>query len=402
MAQSIEEQMNMVERALGERMINHALVVARSWMNELGVDAETEAVYGAIFEEYDALFDGWLVMAGTDQDTRLDNLTSRSYRLLDDLYIRMRLKRGLSPQMQAFNGDNPQSVMHYFSSCVQLTQRDIDWFHAVIDDSSRSSLALMAIASLAKNLREIFSITALQLLIDGVEPVNHMVGEQSLANLLVIFAHYDVRIDFFPDLQDAFIEAIGDGERAFEIFCALIRSAETSLRDLMARNELSYDELPDELKDLLSATGTHDISGISAWMPATEKEYMSGIIQMLPETWIYSVLVGEDVERQRTVKLVYLGTGRMDLMWDDIEMAERWLVHRLRGDKATTMDYINYGHCLLLKGDRMMAFENYRTARMMCKNAKTFLNLFRPDRHMLVEKGVPIEQVYLIEDQLLK
>ena len=64
------------------------------------------------------------------------------------------------------------------------------------------------------------------------------------------------------------------------------------------------------------------------------------------------------------------------------------------------MDYINYGHCLLLRGDRMMAYENYRQARSMCKNAKEFYALFRPDRRQLVEHGVPVEQVYLIEDQL--
>ena len=49
----------------------------------------------------------------------------------------------------------------------------------------------------------------------------------------------------------------------------------------------------------------------------------------------------------------------------------------------------------------MMAYENYRTAREMCKGAKEFFALFRPDRRQLVDRGVPIEQVYLIEDQLL-
>ena len=92
----------------------------------------------------------------------------------------------------------------------------------------------------------------------------------------------------------------------------------------------------------------------------------------------------------------------MDLVWDKTDRAERWLVQRLRSDKATTMDYINYGHCLMLRGDRMMAYENYRQARSMCKTAKVFYTLFRPDRHLLVEHGVPVEQVYLIEDQLFR
>jgi hypothetical protein len=48
----------------------------------------------------------------------------------------------------------------------------------------------------------------------------------------------------------------------------------------------------------------------------------------------------------------------------------------------------------------MMAFENYREARNMCKTAKEFYALFRPDRRHLVDRGIPVEYVYMIEDQL--
>ena len=65
------------------------------------------------------------------------------------------------------------------------------------------------------------------------------------------------------------------------------------------------------------------------------------------------------------------------------------------------MDYIRYAHSLLLQGDRMMAFENYKQARQLCGSSKEFFNLFRPDRKQLVEHGVPIEHVYMIEDHLL-
>jgi hypothetical protein len=36
----------------------------------------------------------------------------------------------------------------------------------------------------------------------------------------------------------------------------------------------------------------------------------------------------------------------------------------------------------------------------MCKHVKDFYALFRPDRGELVDRGVPLEQVYLIEDKL--
>ena len=129
---------------------------------------------------------------------------------------------------------------------------------------------------------------------------------------------------------------------------------------------------------------------------------ISGLIQILPETWLYEVLVGEDPERQRMIAFAYLSIGKMDLLWEHSDVAEQWLVKKLRGGKGKAIDYINYGHCLLLRGDRMMAFENYREARTMCKSAKEFYALYRPDRNMLVEQGVPVEQIYLLEDQLLK
>ena len=98
----------------------------------------------------------------------------------------------------------------------------------------------------------------------------------------------------------------------------------------------------------------------------------------------------------------YLRLGNREFMWSHIDIAEQYFVELLRKGSTKPMDYINYGHCLLLKGDRMMAFENYRQARQLCGNVKDFFNLFRPDRRQLVDCGVPVEFIYLIEDQLLK
>ncbi len=292
--------------------------------------------------------------------------------------------------------------MHYFSSCIRFKDRDFQWIREAMNDQSRASIGLMAVAALAKNLRECFSEPALLLLIEGIGAANHVVAEQCLANVLLLLAHYDVRIVIFPDLQAAFLDAIGENDNdAFETLCAIVRATKVSLRDMLAKKELSYEDLPTELQDLLSMTGSeNDVSGIASWVPGSENEYMSGIVQILPDTWVYEVLVGDNNERQRMMEVIYLAVGRMDLAWGHTDRAERWLIQRLRSEKATAMDYINYGHCLLLRGDRMMAYENYRQARSMCKNAKEFYALFRPDRRQLVEHGVPVEQVYLIEDQL--
>ena len=400
--QTIEEQINTIERALGERMILHALTVMRAWMNELGENNPFEDTYARIYSQYSELFKAWLTTEDPNREETLNALTGSTYRLVDAVYAAIRVHRGLSPDMHGFNGENAQSVMHYFASCVQLTGRDLQWVRDAVHDESRSGIALMAVASLAKNLRECFSEPALMTLIDGINDTNPVVAEQCLANAILLLVHYDVRIDFFPDLQKAFLDAIGDGTEAFETIAAMIRSTKMNLRDMIAKQEINYEDLPNELQDLLSMTGSeNDINGIASWMPASEKEYMSGLVQILPDTWVYSVLVGDDVERQQMMEICYLSIGRMDLLWDHTDRAEVWLRQRLRKGDADPLDYINYGHCLLLRGDRMMAYETYKQARQRCKSAREFFALFRPDRHQLVEHGIPVEIIYLIEDQMI-
>lgn len=399
--QAIEEQVYTIERALGERMVKHALFVVRLWLNELGEDNPFEDAYRSLFARYDDFFADWVVAGDGEQDEVLETMTSDAYRLVDAVYAELRIKRGMSPKMHGFNGENPQSVMHYFSSCVQFKDYDMDWLRSVLNDTNRSSIALMTVAALAKNLRECFSEAAMMALVDGIHASNSLVAEQCLANVLLLLAHYDVRIDFFRELQEAFVEAIGDGELAFETLCALIKSVKVNLSEMIASGEFSMDNLPEELQNLLGESGIQDnYQETEVLMPASEKEYMAGLVQMLPDTWVYITLVGENEERKRKMRLLYLSVGNMNMMWDKTEAAEQMLVRKLRTKGGDAKDYINYGHCLMLKGDRLMAFENYREARRLCKSAKEFYALFRPDRRQLVDRGIPVEQVYLIEDQL--
>ncbi|MBR2166367.1 MAG: hypothetical protein IJ915_07490 [Paludibacteraceae bacterium] len=407
MAQTLDDQILTIERALGERMISHALVVVRAWLNELGENNPYEQAFNDIRSRYDALFNEWLTSDDPHREETLDALTGDMYRLVDASYASLRLYRGLSPRLHGFNPDNPQSVIRYFSSCLQFRDEDIEWLKDVLSDANRASIALMAVAALAKNIRECFNESLLLTLIEGINCENEVVAEQCLANVLILLAHNDVRIDFFPKLQEAFVMAVDemgdDVEQAFQTLCALVRSSKSNWRDHIASGDLKVEDLPEELQDLLELTtgDRQSIEGVMAWIPSSEQEYMDGLIQMLPETWVYDSIIRESPEREAQIAVVYLSIGRMDLIWKHIDAASAWLLHQLRQGSESPKDYINYAHCMLLQGDRMMAFEYYRQARQMCKGPKEFFALFRPDRRALVDHGVPIEQVYLIEDQLL-
>ena len=103
MAQTLDDQIMTIERALGERMIEHALVITRSWLNELGDDNPFEQAYEDIRSHYNTLFDEWLTSDDPQREQTLDALTGDTYRLVDAAYASLRLKRGLSPQMHGFN-----------------------------------------------------------------------------------------------------------------------------------------------------------------------------------------------------------------------------------------------------------------------------------------------------------
>ncbi len=402
--QSIDTQINTAERALGERMIEHALVIVQGWLSELGENNLYEEALQNIRSRYQELFSEWLVTnEHEEQGVKLDALTTDAYRLVDAVYVALRLHRGLSPVMRGYNPDNITSVAHYYAANIQLKKEDYDHLHEILNDPDRAKMALLAVGGLARNLRECFSEEGLMALIDGISCENSVLAEQCMASAMMLLVHYDVRIDFFPDLQDAFFAAINakpDGmHQAFETLCAIVRAIgmnASALRD----NSEHYNRLPEEVRGLMDMV-EKQTGGMQSMLPKSEYEYMSKVVSILPQTWVYDIVVGEDEQRRTALAVVYLSVGKMDLAWDHIDAASQWLLKRLRRYEGRPKDYINYGHCLLLQGDKMLAMEYYRKARSQCAGAKEFFALFRPDRHALVEQGVPLDIIYLIEDQLL-
>ncbi|MBR3408441.1 MAG: hypothetical protein IKG86_06340 [Paludibacteraceae bacterium] len=396
---TLADQVNTVERALGERMLRHAFTIMRSWVHELGLSFYMDRIQ-TIEDNYDQVFDYFLSADDPERDTLLNKLTGEAYRLSDEIYADLRLRRGLSPQMVGFNPENPQSVMQYFNACVHLQEEDFRWFRALINDPERRTLALLTIQSLSINLRECFNEHAFMLLIEAMSSEVDLVSEQAGSAVIFLLAHYDVRIDFFPEIEDAFVEAVGDGHEAYMAMIAHIEMCKPMAGET---HRLTSVEAVDQLLKMMRTPGEErEMGNYIAIMPESEREYMRGIVQILPDTWVYDVLVGENEERQQHAEEAYLHIGHLEPMLDRLPEAERWLVQRLRSKEATAHDYINYGHCCLLRGDRMMAYESYVQARQMCESLREFYNIFRPDRGFLVDRGVPVEQVYMLEDQIVR
>ena len=175
-----------------------------------------------------------------------------------------------------------------------------------------------------------------------------------------------------------------------------------SLDDLPKAFEALLDEVHEVEERLQDENEEAEPEAIIQWYPAAEADFMQGLFQILPDTWLFGLLTEDNPAFEETIAKVCLKCGYRDLLWLRPDIGEKVFREILRKKSKDPMDYINYAHCLLLKGDRMMAVENYRQARSLCKNVKDFHNLFRPDRRMLVDHGVPMEHVYLLEDKLLE
>lgn len=404
MAQTLEEQVNTIERALGECMIEHALVIIRAWLTELGENNPYEEAFADIHTKYNDFFARWLTTEDPNAAEEIRGLTGDTYQLFDAVYSSIRLQRGLSPSMHGFNAESPQSVMNYFANSIQLRQEDYDWLHEVLYDEQKMSISLMAVNSLMRSLRECFNLDSFMAIIDGIGSDNEIVSDQCLANAFTLVIQYDVRIVFFPQLQNALINAIVEqddsGEHAFEVLCAIVRSVAPSGVD--SKIEEALGKLPEMLRDLFEKMGMKDEAGsIQAFVPKTEQEYMGGLVAMLPNTWLYEAMVLGNTEREAEMLALFLRMGNRELMWEHPGMAENYYLQVLRGGSNEVNDYLNYAHCLMLKGDRMLAYEYYKQARQLCSSTKDFFALYRPDRKQLVDCGVPVEYIYLIEDQLL-
>ena len=405
MAQTLDEQVTVVERALGECMIDTALVVVRAWLNEIGENNPYEEAFTSIQKRYHEIFTQWLNIDVPSSDEELSKITGETYQMVDAVYADIRLLRGLSPEIHGFNHDSITSVMHYFENCVRFRPEDLEWYKEVMNDESKASLALAATSALAHNLRTCFSLEAFLTMIECMSVENETVLDQCISNVALLLVQYDIRIDFFPQIQDAVVNVIGENdlsEHVFEVLCALVESSSKNWIEEIAKSMFEDNQFPEELKRLMEMSGMgHDSQTFSQLFPSQEHKYITEVIPLIPQTWLYALMIEGYPNREKALAYVMISAGFRDAMWDHPQIAEKIYLEILRGGTEKPMDYINYAHCLLLRGDRMMAFENYKQARLLCKTSKEFFALFRPDRKNLIDHGIPLEHVYVMEDQLI-
>ena len=142
------------------------------------------------------------------------------------------------------------------------------------------------------------------------------------------------------------------------------------------------------------------------------------LLELQPEDTSYLFEKGKCLEHMELYfealdiyyKLDMLHPGNMQVMraiaWcafisGDTEQAEQYYHKLMKSENRQMIDFLNCGHFLFVQGQRAEAYRHYVQALTLSDSLKSFLTIFRPDRRMLLEKGVPTSDIYLMEDQLI-
>ena len=175
MSLSLIEQHNIIERALSERMLNHAFIFLRQWAKELG-DTPFNDRIRSLENNYVSLFDYYLSGDDTDREEVRDKMTTEVYRLSDEMFSTMRVKRGEIPEVKGYDRDNLESVLHYFYYCTELREEDLDWLYELESQEDCVSTLVPVMSTIANNMRDLFQEKSLQLFIDFIDSPHHLVA----------------------------------------------------------------------------------------------------------------------------------------------------------------------------------------------------------------------------------
>lgn len=419
---------------LSQRMLLHAENILRQWAIQVGRQEFFDRI-ASLSSRYDATFQYYLstpvhydgdpnCSIDDERDLMLDELTHEYYNLADDILTALALKEGTFPTMKGFDRESEESTMRYFSFAVPLQDEDLEWLEAECILGEREDMMVRLVSALAANIRQhVFSEKAVLCLIRCAQGPCEPIAYQAVAQLIMLLAYYDTRIDYYPAIQDAFRDLVADGERAFALLCAVLsddqsRDAAPEIRELF-RSTLEIlpgtgvfsaicttDEQRQEVARLYVNLGMNeqafDMSLLGRSDIITDRELLADyyVYNELYDDALteYQYLIDNGLATSRT----YFRAGWCALMVGDLEHAEQYMIRRLREPKPTTEDYLNYGHLCFVKGDKATAYEYYIEARRKAGSLRRFKDTFCPDRKVLADMGLPLQEIYLMEDRLVR
>lgn len=409
-----------IERPLVNGLIYEALPNLRRWAMESDYERYDDRLR-SIEDNYNYIFQHYLAGDDPEHDALIDNLIRQALIILDELYVDLLYKYDLLPATEHYDPQTPLTYAHYFNYCLRPTDEDKQVIRDILSDPQPSMLAMCVSSGVAECLDIVWNEELMLMLIEAIENPNDQISFQCMSLVLGLLIDYDDRIDFFHNVQQTFWDKVQDDLSRPMIFLRMmVESVEefehkTLSQDMQAK---IYEELPDEVRQMLREKNADNPRQALSDMLNEQSAYKASEehmrrVQNLPGTWLYEAVVGSDEEQLRDMEMRYLKSGSMELMWHRLDEAEQMLKQRLRKRMATqhptdaqkrliAIDLMNYGHCCYVNGDRAMAYENYRQAIAWIGEVREFFERFHEDRPHLIEAGLTENQLFLMEDHLIR
>ena len=394
MADILRKQYEIANGVLYDRKINNAISIIEQWTHSYANPDEKQQFFleiDSIRSNYYFVFQHFLFSDDKNQDDVIDDIVRKTYDLLDTVYACCLKQTNVGKIPNFPDTDNQNLLGLYFSRKVPLDDLDFQRIRSIFH--SKSLLSVVAVVcALTLNLKACFSVKLIselmQLYVDGEEPIKGLV----LSLLVFIYALYDDRIDYYPELQELF-ETRVEKEHAYEVLQILYGVSRGGGNSVFTTIMIDDNE-----KYKNDEYNKESIEQSRLSMNKSAKY----VLENLLGTWVSDYILEEKENWRNKIETLAVSVGRIEYFSGTLSELETIILNNLRKGSNATYDYINYAHCCLIRNDRTMAVEYYRKALSLSKSYQTFCQDFRSHMDFLLKNNISPEIVELIEDHLFR
>ena len=410
-SKELKQKVEQVEQLLKEHKLLEALEILEPWAKETYKNQDTKDALEQFRQECKEASD--LLQTGDNPEAKeaLNKVTHSLYLLLDTLHVCSRLAEGSATVHKSFDRNNIDEIYQYFNDFLSPNDEVLDWLKDAARKEKEAHKTHMALLGMSHALKECFWEKSLFALMECIDSPVESISRHSAELVMEAMIYNDSRVRCYSELQEAFkkvIEKHGDGMwEDFIWHCQAVHDRYFGIGE-PENEKLDPDNLPEEFFQIMEETGLTKEELLEE-IPRDEEGYaqMHSVLNHLHGSWVAEAFIPYDEAKEdsdekalpdsREGMLFYmtLSIGRGELLWADINQAEKWLKHQLEDEHSKNpLDYLHAGHLALHKGNKQKAMEFYRQAFDLSTNKPFLHDMFRCEKSQMV-------RVYNFDESLL-
>lgn len=407
-----------VEKALKERNIEEALVVLEPWVQEFGHDENLKKAIAQLREDYKEALAQWQADKNPEADSILNNLTHSTYKALDIMHAFARIDEEVVSPNVSPNHRDMLAMYAYFEQMPLPQEKELEWFHKKARDP-KAVIMDMIVHTLEKSLSECFWEPSLMAIIEEIDSPVRRVARSCATAAISLLITYNDRLPVYPELREAFEKAVEKhGDEMWDAFTTSCFNTHQIYFGIDMPDMKDMSLVPKALMKILQRIGLDIEKGLKEHARDDEGyREMHRLLDHIHGTWVLNTILPQPENWDETQddgtplpadsregKLCYtfIEIGRVEFLLDEPEKAERWLTHRIEEEHTPNpLDYLHFGHVMIIKGEREKGMDYYRKALEMSGDKEFFFERLQYEKRFMKEYHVADEAQYNeIEDQL--